>query len=164
MLNKEDVIDLLPRFAWIVHLGLIFYFHFKITESVELQSETIPVIIGLSALFFGIYLWISSSLIVFKYRKRFSPTKVFTEGPYRYIRHPMYVGIYLTIIGISILLKLRSAIIISALFIPVWIVLSKLEEKEMIKRFNGQYIDYKKQTGMFFPKIKKSKYQANKNI
>ena len=158
MLNKEDIIDLLPRFAWVVHIGLIFYFHFKIAEPVKLQSKIFLAIIGVSALLLGIYLWFSSSLIVFKYRKRFSPTKVFTEGPYKYIRHPMYVGIYLTIIGISILLKLCSAIIISALFIPIWVLLSTLEEKEMTKRFNGEYIEYKKQTGMFLPKIKKSNY------
>jgi protein-S-isoprenylcysteine O-methyltransferase Ste14 len=40
-------------------------------------------------------------------------------------------------------------------FIPLWYMECRKEEKEMIKMHGQEYIDYRKKTGMFLPKIMK---------
>lgn len=77
-----------------------------------------------------------------------------TGGPFKYVRHPMYVSIYVMLVGIGLLFFFSwvwSAIMI--MFIPVWYVDCKIEEKMMVELYNEEYPDYKKKTEMFFPKI-----------
>ena len=52
----------------------------------------------------GLLLWISA---YFYLKQEFSvlphqPQKVVKSGPYKYLRHPMYVGIFLTFTGLSL--------------------------------------------------------------
>lgn len=75
-----------------------------------------------------------------------------TEGLYRYIRHPQYLGLILITTGMFI----QWPTIITIMMWPVLLLaywhLAKVEEKEMEKRFGQHYLNYKRQTGMFFPK------------
>lgn len=76
-----------------------------------------------------------------------------TEGPYSYVRHPQYSGLFLVIIGMLI----QWPTIITALMFPVLLYvyyrLSKKEESEMLVQFGDEYMRYMKRTPMFIPKI-----------
>jgi methanethiol S-methyltransferase len=75
-----------------------------------------------------------------------------TEGPYSYVRHPQYAGLFLVMIGMLI----QWPTIITGLMFPVLIYvyyrLSKREEDEMIKMFGDEYRQYMERTTMFVPK------------
>ena len=75
-----------------------------------------------------------------------------TEGPYAYVRHPQYSGLFLVMIGMLI----QWPTIITALMFPVLIYvyyrLSKREEEEMIKAYGDEYRQYVTKTPMFIPK------------
>lgn len=89
----------------------------------------------------------------------FSPPPVLvTSGPYSYVRHPMMSGVYLAIFGLGMLLK---SIMVAFVLTPVFILLSVLEikmieEPELEMRLGKVYLDYKKKTPMFIPKLKRS--------
>lgn len=74
-----------------------------------------------------------------------------TGGPYAYVRHPQYSGLFLVMIGMLI----QWPTIITAAMFPVLIFvyyrLSKREEREMMELFGGQYRIYTEKTPMFIP-------------
>jgi len=75
-------------------------------------------------------------------------------GIYKYIRHPQILG--------SVPLFLIICLLINSLFLLIWItclmmviipIVIHFEEKDLIKRFGKEYIDYKKKTGALIPKF-----------
>jgi protein-S-isoprenylcysteine O-methyltransferase Ste14 len=75
-----------------------------------------------------------------------------TSGPYRYIRHPIYTGFLLAMIGSAI----SSSIFWLALFVfsaPYFIYSALKEEQLMSKQFPKVYPDYKSKTKMLIPFI-----------
>ncbi len=77
------------------------------------------------------------------------------EGPYAYVRHPQYSGLFLVMISMLI----QWPTIITALMFPVLLYvssrLSKREEGEMIELFGDSYRRYKEKTSMFIPGFRK---------
>ena len=75
------------------------------------------------------------------------------NGVYKIVRHPLYASIIWMIYSVGILCQNYLAIILNTIiFIPFMYYRAKQEEKELIKIFND-YEKYRKNTGMFFPKI-----------
>ena len=68
-----------------------------------------------------------------------------TTGIYSIIRHPMYFGFILWVIGFPIYFGALFSLILSTLFITNILFWRYLEEKELEKRF-PTYLDYKKTT------------------
>ena len=88
-----------------------------------------------------------------------------TSGPYAYVRHPQYAGLFIIMIGMLI----QWPTIITAVMFPVlafvYYRLSKREEGEMIKLFGDEYKRYMVKTPMFIPKLNvktKQKVYLNK--
>ncbi|MFA5142871.1 MAG: isoprenylcysteine carboxylmethyltransferase family protein [Candidatus Omnitrophota bacterium] len=72
------------------------------------------------------------------------------KGPYRYIRHPVYLGIILEQISIPLAANLYYTAIIAACFaIPFQIIKARLEEGEMEKRLGAVYKEYISKTPRF---------------
>ncbi len=75
------------------------------------------------------------------------------DGPYAYVRHPQYSGLFVIMIGMLI----QWPTIITALMFPVLVFiyyrLSKREEEEMIRTFGDEYKQYRVRVPMFIPKI-----------
>jgi len=80
-------------------------------------------------------------------------TNLVTTGLYKYIRHPLYLSLMLG--GFGVLLKDIGYTQIFLAFINFisLVFTAKVEEKEMIKKFGAEYVDYIKKTKMFFPYI-----------
>ena len=68
-----------------------------------------------------------------------------TKGIYSKIRHPMYFGFILWLIGLPIYFGALYAFILAFVFIANVLFWRYLEEKELLERFSS-YIDYKKTT------------------
>ena len=78
--------------------------------------------------------------------------KIVELGIYRKIRHPIYLGWILLNIGAFLFIGNFLSLIISIIFIFFWYLEAKQEEKFLEKKFKN-YQQYKKKTGMFFPKL-----------
>jgi protein-S-isoprenylcysteine O-methyltransferase Ste14 len=75
-----------------------------------------------------------------------------TSGPYRYIRHPIYSGILLALIGTSLASSLVWLIVFA--IAGIYFVYSAVEEEKlMIKQFPKVYPSYKSKTKMLIPFI-----------
>ena len=79
------------------------------------------------------------------------------KGPFSLVRHPIYLGQLLCILGTFLFTsELSLAIlffIVSILFWPVAI----LEERELIERFGEEYLAYRKRVPMIFSTFKLQK-------
>ena len=75
------------------------------------------------------------------------------NGVYKVVRHPLYASIIWMIYAVGILFQNYLVIILNTIvFIPFMYYRAKQEEKELVKVFK-EYKNYRKNTGMFFPKI-----------
>ena len=74
-----------------------------------------------------------------------------TNGIFSYIRHPLYTGHFIMFLG-SLLLRLSwLSVVFYLLFLGGQIVRARVEEHKLMHAFS-QYADYRRRTGMFFPK------------
>lgn len=79
------------------------------------------------------------------------------RGMYKIVRHPLYASIMLMFYGACLVYRnLLCFFAVTLIFIPFMYYRAKQEETLLIQNFN-EYKDYKKRTGMFFPKILKRK-------
>ena len=117
--------------------------------------------LGGGAVMLGIIHLISNALVIIGFAIMWKGWKLIhgakgelvTGGPYAYVRHPQYVGLFLVLIGMLI----QWPTIITAIMFPVLIYaysrLSKKEESEMIRLFGDEYRKYMEHTPMFIPKV-----------
>jgi protein-S-isoprenylcysteine O-methyltransferase Ste14 len=84
-----------------------------------------------------------------------------TYGPYRYIRHPMYLFSLIYITGISLLAANVFIWLCGLLTLLLLIMRTPIEEADLIEKFGEQYHDYMTRTGRFFPRLVN---QVNKNF
>jgi protein-S-isoprenylcysteine O-methyltransferase Ste14 len=108
-------------------------------------------------LFFSMYVAITGYLLLRKKGKpdsNFENTSLLVKsGIYGQIRHPLYLSIFL--LGTGIVLKDPAVLqlILGAINLIAVYITSRIEEKEMIKKFGAEYIEYMKNTKMFIPFI-----------
>jgi protein-S-isoprenylcysteine O-methyltransferase Ste14 len=81
--------------------------------------------------------------------------KIITSGVYSISRHPQYLGGLLTHVGISFLLSASYSLLSTPLMVLLVYLISRKEEKELIKEFGKEYEDYRKKVPMFMPKYGK---------
>ena len=83
--------------------------------------------------------------------KRMETNVIVRQGVYKYMRHPMYLGLLFFPLSIAFLLASPSFILlISPIEIIFMLIMIKLiEEPEAIKKFGKQYLDYKHQVPWF---------------
>jgi protein-S-isoprenylcysteine O-methyltransferase Ste14 len=86
------------------------------------------------------------------------PPKLVNTGPYFYVRNPMLSGVFILMFGFGILFNSISlAFIFTPLFILFnYVELKAIEEPELEKRLGKDYLEYKKNVPMFFPRFKKN--------
>ena len=81
------------------------------------------------------------------------PPRFTRRGPYRWVRHPIYLGFNIAVFGVGLLAGSRGlAWVIAPIFLPVWVAYALLEERGLVKRFGSEYSRYKRQVGLF-PRI-----------
>ena len=73
-------------------------------------------------------------------------------GLYRWIRHPQYLALEATGLGLAILWPRFLTIVLWVAMIGLYYVLARDEERRMVNQFGDQYRDYMLRTGMFFPR------------
>jgi len=83
------------------------------------------------------------------------PNEIITKGVYSIIRHPQYFGGLLAHVGISFLLSALYSLISIPVMIVLIFLMSRKEEKELIREFGKKYEDYKKKVPMLIPRLRK---------
>lgn len=73
-----------------------------------------------------------------------------TTGPYRYVRHPIYSGALLALIGTALASNLEWLIPVAAAAV-YFVVSATVEERRMSDRFPDAYPAYRRSTKMLIP-------------
>jgi len=78
--------------------------------------------------------------------------KLIVKGPYKYIRHPIYLGHFLELVGIALTFNaIYSLIFIFVVNLPLYIQRALYEEKKSLNKFGKEYIIYMKNVSFMFP-------------
>jgi protein-S-isoprenylcysteine O-methyltransferase Ste14 len=78
--------------------------------------------------------------------------KVIQEGPYRYIRHPAYTGLYIINLGFVTLFGSVFAFGVFFLFgLPGLLYRIKVEEQMLTEQFGEEYLEYMRKTKRLVP-------------
>ncbi len=150
---------------WISWIGgIIFLFSnrfYNIFRFVLFQTDyAIPIqIVGLFIFYTGAIIYNLNIIIASKYIQpapsgMLDEHKLIKKGPFAIIRHPLYVSYLLILTGLSLALLIYW-LLIPVLFITIGIYsVASSEEKILIEQFGNEYLEYKKEVGMFFPRKK----------
>jgi len=136
-------------FYWVIFPLFLFWFSFK----VQIGRLNIPNLlaygIGFLVVVYGLYWYIGAGIAQHKSNP---PDKLITTGIYAKSRNPMFFGYTVILIGMGILLRSISILVI---FVPAFIVFDlvwiKLEEKNIRKRFGNEFTNYQNSTPFFIP-------------
>jgi protein-S-isoprenylcysteine O-methyltransferase Ste14 len=79
--------------------------------------------------------------------------KLVTDGPYKIVRHPIYSGHILALLGTALILHDLMGIMLFFGSIFVYVQKSKKEEVLLSEHFGLEYNNYKKRVKMLFPYI-----------
>lgn len=75
-----------------------------------------------------------------------------TSGPFKYIRHPQYLGQMLSDLGACLaLLSFTGLPVVLFLEIPLFIMRANEEEKLLQSHFKERFTEYKKKSGFLIP-------------
>jgi len=81
--------------------------------------------------------------------------EIVTRGVYSIVRHPQYFGGLLAHVGISFILSAWYSLLFTPLMIVIVYLISKKEERELIREFGKEYENYKKKVPMLMPGLRK---------
>lgn len=124
---------------------------------------TFPYDLIFGFLFLSVGAFLAGSCVIYFLKNKGTPVplnpppQLITDGPYAYTRNPMLSGLFMILFGFGFLC---NSVTLTFIVTPVFILLNlielkKIEEPELVKRLGDEYIEYRKKTPMFIPKIKK---------
>lgn len=128
-------------------LGLILVVKFPSTTSF-LPQNSICLFVYLFICSLGLLLWLLSYLTLgLNLTVLPKAKKLITSGPYRFFRHPIYLGITLTLFGLSLTFASLPGLVYTIIIvIPLNLYRAKKEEEVLLQKFPHQYQEYQKKT------------------
>lgn len=112
--------------------------------------------VGLASLCVPLTYWVFSSLgknITDTVVTRKNHTLV-TTGPYRWVRHPLYIVVVLLSVSLSLLMSSWFILATTAPLIFYLAIRTPMEEAKLIERFGDQYHAYMDRTGRYLPRLR----------
>ncbi|HEY7089156.1 MAG TPA: isoprenylcysteine carboxylmethyltransferase family protein [Tepidisphaeraceae bacterium] len=76
-----------------------------------------------------------------------------TAGPYRWIRHPFYVSVALSVLGGGLAAANWFILVAGTLAVSLLVLRTSIEERNLLSRFGDEYRAYMDRTGRFLPRI-----------
>jgi len=131
-------------FYVLILLSMVLNFLFPIKKIIFSPYIYLGIIIFILGMWIDIWAW-----VIFKKKKTTlnpykNPMKLITTSLYKISRNPMYLGMFIALLGLSIFLGSLSTFIFPILF---FILMERIfiipEEKKLEKTFGKEYIEYK---------------------
>ncbi len=127
-----------------------FVFHYS-TILRELIPEYLRITLA-SVVLFTAWIMARSGMKAVFGTKRAKP-EVISTGAFRLVRHPIYLGAILFYLGAILITLSILAAAFWLVIITTYIWISRYEERILTVEFGDEYLTYKKQTGMLFPRL-----------
>ena len=134
----------------VVLLSLLWLLDWRLGH-VAISSNPKPVMIpGLALIVFWMcwHIWCLRTILQW-----WRDSRLCTEGPFRFVRHPMYAGvIWLLNPGIALVLNSWILLLCPFLMLVIGTALVRREETMMAEVFGEAYTRYAARTGRLFPR------------
>ncbi|MFX1567103.1 MAG: methyltransferase family protein [Promethearchaeota archaeon] len=145
-------------FEFIAVINYIMYFFFPLLISISryfIWDYWISIILSLLILVPSLYIMLKG--VKDAGTEALLPDKKHTlyGGIYNKIRHPQALGEVFIWWVVALLLNSPFLFLYSIVWFPLFHWFCKAEEKDLVIRYGKPYIEYKNQTGMYFPKKKR---------
>jgi protein-S-isoprenylcysteine O-methyltransferase Ste14 len=82
-------------------------------------------------------------------------TSVVREGPYRFIRHPIYMSVLLILLGLAVSTLSVAGMVVWSLFFGFYDYISAYEESVLSEKFGKEYTDYMQETPRWIPGVQR---------
>jgi protein-S-isoprenylcysteine O-methyltransferase Ste14 len=80
--------------------------------------------------------------------------RLVTGGPYRWVRHPLYLSMLVMASGLALALRSQWGLAcVVLLFAPTGVWRARLEEKALSAKFGQQWVDYASRTRFLLPML-----------
>lgn len=143
--------------AWDGYDGLVSKIWLVVRQPGFLRLLSIVNVLGLALFIFGMTI---AFVAVGTLRASYYSTLVIrenhqlvTHGIYRYVRHPVYLGVSIAIIGIPVLASSLYGFLIMLTLIPLILLRIRIEERLLTEEFGDAYLKYKATTSKLVPFI-----------
>lgn len=81
-------------------------------------------------------------------------TDLVTNGPYRWVRHPVYVGMGLALVGYAVAARSwPGLVLVLAVFVPAAVYRASREEAALARTFPVAWAAYRRRTGAVLPRL-----------
>jgi protein-S-isoprenylcysteine O-methyltransferase Ste14 len=153
--NKGDFWHYLMLFLAFALLNLSFYFSsgYLIGKVVPQSNLMLSLAVLVVILGFGLVVWARFSLasnwtasVDF-----FKGNKLVKAGPYKLVRHPIYLGFILMFLGTFSYNNTVAGMIGFCLLVGTLVIMIRQEEKNLTKSFPDKYPEYQRQTSALIP-------------
>ena len=149
--------SLMFRILYSIFRGVVFFaiFYNPLIEQPRVLDVMSVKIIGLIALTIGLLLACLGGKQLVKTQLRGIkgvPDRLITEGLYTRVRHPINLGLMLIFFGWYAVFPGVYSLIFAACLITALVIETFWEERNLIKKFGNEYLEYKENVGMFIPR------------
>jgi len=87
------------------------------------------------------------------------------EGPYSVCRDPLYLGTFFIVVGAGLCFEnLAMALCGLMIYIPIHVLVARLEEKHLQEKFGDSYLEYLRTVPSFIPNLKLYKSPAEISV
>ena len=138
-----------------VFLTTILYFQIVTASRLLYKPTTFTMLLSLSLCLFGAIIML---LCVIKYFKQLSGMfkestvpKLETSGLHRFVRHPLYFGTIVFVVGLLLYFPYVKNAVAAAIVIVYTIIGAAFEEKKLVQTFGNDYKEYQQVVPMIFP-------------
>jgi protein-S-isoprenylcysteine O-methyltransferase Ste14 len=161
----ENIFPLLTVFVPVTGFTLMFFpavrawlpgYPVEFLAQMNAAIPGFPFYINLAGLLIGLFgaafsIWAIAYLRA-SFGLRTAVRQLVTTGPYRRIRHPLYFGEIIHVLGIAILAATPAALVLFAVAVIMQAIRAKIEERKFLGSV-PEYARFKAQTGFLWPKL-----------
>ena len=80
--------------------------------------------------------------------------KLVCSGPYAYVRHPIYSGIVIALIGTALAIGEWGCVVAACVMLVAFASKAKREEALLAEHFGKAFLEYRKHTGFLIPRFR----------
>ncbi len=153
---RQSYKEILFKIGWFFPLIILVIISLKTINGSNLMLNTIGVVLAITSQFFVILPMYSLKKYgqIPKGKNYMNTNIVVKEGIFRLMRHPQYTGLIILAVSTIFIIQTMISIFFGIISILFLIQLIYTEEKELLKRFGNDYVDYQNKTPLFLIKRK----------
>ena len=123
------------------------------------RGRVVPTVAGGAVVVTGIGLYVAGAVDLARIKRDAvgTPNQLIVEGPYRYVRNPVYLAMVIIVVGLSLLYQawqVSDIVRTGFLFAMGHLAVVFLEEPATRKRFGEAYEDYCRRVPRWLPRLR----------